>query len=79
MARPHLLLHQDLLERREPAAPEFLRHVDGFEAGLVDHLLRALAGVVGEAAAVHLGLDLAGNQLVDNGPSLGLDLDFLRR
>ena len=35
-----LLLHQDLLQRRETAAAELLGHVDGLEAGLVDHLLR---------------------------------------
>ena len=74
-----LFLDQDLLEGGEAPAAELLRHVDGVEPELVEPLLVLLDHLRRELAAVHLGLDLVGNQLVDDGPSLGLDLDFLRR
>ena len=69
-----LLLHQHLLERREAAAAELLGHVDGVEAELVDAVAVALQQLGRQLAVVQLGLDLVGDQLVDERPGRRLDL-----
>ena len=72
-----LFLDQDLLEGGEAPAAELLRHVDGVEPELVEPLLVLLDHLRRELAAVHLGLDLVGDQLVGEGPGPLLDVPVL--
>jgi len=74
-----LLLDQDLLEGREAAPAELLGHVDGLEAELGDPAPVRLEQPVGELAAVQLGLDLVGEELVGEGPGGRLDLPVCLR
>jgi hypothetical protein len=70
----NLLLDQHLLEGGEAAPAELLGHVDGLEAELGDPPAVALQHLGGQLAAVQLGLDLVGDELVDQRPGGGLDL-----
>jgi hypothetical protein len=74
-----LLLDQDLLEGREAAPAELLGHVDGLEAELGDPAPVRLQQPVGQLAAVQLGLDLMGEELVGEGPGGRLDLPVCLR
>jgi hypothetical protein len=65
---------QHLLEGGEAAAAELLGHVDGLEAELAHAAPLALQQLGGQLAAVQLGLDLVGEQLVHERPGRRLDL-----
>jgi hypothetical protein len=76
---PGLLGDQHLLEGREAAPAELLGHVDGLEAELGDPAPVLLQQPVGELAAVELGGDLVGLELVGQGPGGRLDLPVCLR
>jgi hypothetical protein len=74
-----LLLHQDLLEHRQAATAQVLRHVDGAEPQLVDPKPVTLDDLGGQVAAVHLRFHLEWDQLVGEGTGSGLDLPVFAR